>query len=653
MKSTQRKVSGDPIPTRSNGFVFAVKAFLLRRRRALRDLFHPLPRSKPRSEPVGGVLLGRSVSQLRYAEQDTARELIDGKIHNLRLAIRRIDGIVVRRGRVFSFWRHVGRLTRGRGYVNGRELREGCIIPQVGGGICQLSNAIYDAALKAGLYVVERHPHSAVIKGSLAESGRDATVFWNYLDLRLRGEQNWQLRAEMDGEQLTVSIFGEYGSASGDCSEERCAPTPLGDCSTCGRTDCYLCVTGKLRDDARTTWLTLEEDWPEFVLWRERNLRPEDRVLATGDSLGGRWCELCSKVRRRYVLWLGRREIARGGVLARRDDGRWRYSWRRYPIPVAQNARYELLARHFARRLQFSDTHLVIPQPLLVPLYAAGELAGRTYDVLMSALPIPCIERRLDEAMERAGFRIDRSIDGSIYEATDPANPCSENGVTLGDFRAPLSLVETERAALAGAARLISPHRCILREAGRRGVELDWIAPEPVALKSVDNQRFIILLAGASLGRKGIFELRTALRRVTFDYELLLVGSATESDDFWQGMAVRTVCSHAEGVAMADVVVLPAVVEHNPRTILLAIASGKPVIVSDACGLPTDSPGLYRADDARQLEATLAALAEIHPAYEPSTPLGGRIRLSIDEVYPGTEYDDTCISEIILLGGGQ
>ena len=69
----------------------------------------------------------------------------------------------------------------------GRELREGCLVPSIGGGLCQLSNALYDAALRAGLQVVERHRHTQVVPGSLAESDRDATVFWNYRDLRLRG----------------------------------------------------------------------------------------------------------------------------------------------------------------------------------------------------------------------------------------------------------------------------------------------------------------------------------------------------------------------------------------------------------------------------------------------------------------------------------
>ncbi|MDR2147662.1 MAG: VanW family protein, partial [Tannerella sp.] len=145
MKSTQKKVSGAPLPTRTEGIIFGIKAFLLRLKRSFNDLFTSLPRLKPHTDFPDAILLSQSVSLLRYNEK-TALELVDGKIHNIRKAIRHIDGIVVPKGMIFSFWRQVGKLTKSKGYAMGRELREGCIIPQIGGGICQLSNAIYDAA---------------------------------------------------------------------------------------------------------------------------------------------------------------------------------------------------------------------------------------------------------------------------------------------------------------------------------------------------------------------------------------------------------------------------------------------------------------------------------------------------------------------------
>ena len=68
--------------------------------------------------------------------------------------------------------------------VEGRQISEGCLIPAIGGGICQLSNALYEVALGAKLTIVERHPHTRIVPGSASEWGKDATVFWNYLDLR-------------------------------------------------------------------------------------------------------------------------------------------------------------------------------------------------------------------------------------------------------------------------------------------------------------------------------------------------------------------------------------------------------------------------------------------------------------------------------------
>ena len=93
---------------------------------------------------------------------------------------------------MFSFWRQLGRTTRRRGFAAGRELREGCLVPSIGGGLCQLSNAIYDAALCQGLEIVERHRHTQVIASSLAERDRDAVVFWNYVGLRLRADSAWR-----------------------------------------------------------------------------------------------------------------------------------------------------------------------------------------------------------------------------------------------------------------------------------------------------------------------------------------------------------------------------------------------------------------------------------------------------------------------------
>ncbi|MES2506521.1 MAG: glycosyltransferase, partial [Verrucomicrobiota bacterium] len=62
-----------------------------------------------------------------------------------------------------------------------------------------------------------------------------------------------------------------------------------------------------------------------------------------------------------------------------------------------------------------------------------------------------------------------------------------------------------------------------------------------------------------------------------------------EGADFWHGISLT---AHGEGwLEHADVVVLPAFVENCPRILLRAIAAGKPVIATEACGIG-DLPGV-------------------------------------------------------------
>ena len=160
--------SKKPLPTRLDALAFGVKAGLFRLDRARRNLFDgDAVRFTAGFALAEAPVVAESKTKLWTEANDAERPLLVGKIHNLRLALRGIDGVEIPAGRIFSFWAHVGRPTRLRGFVAGRELREGCVIPSVGGGLCQLSNALYDAALKAGFEIVERHAHTNSGVGSL------------------------------------------------------------------------------------------------------------------------------------------------------------------------------------------------------------------------------------------------------------------------------------------------------------------------------------------------------------------------------------------------------------------------------------------------------------------------------------------------------
>lgn len=150
------------------------------------------------------------------------------RTHNLRLAARALDGAVLRPGEVFSFNQRVGPRTAERGYgpapVILRETRQ----VQVGGGVCQAATTLFDAALLAGLAVVERHRHSSPV--DYVAPGEDATIAWGAKDLRLRNDldQDVRLRVEVLGSTLVARIEG--GAETGESFEletvERESPAP-------------------------------------------------------------------------------------------------------------------------------------------------------------------------------------------------------------------------------------------------------------------------------------------------------------------------------------------------------------------------------------------------------------------------------------------
>ena len=143
-------------PGLSSALIFRAKATLFQMLRAADNVLGNGPARFPVSDrPTDAAVIGQSETQLWADGDDPEKYLLAGKVHNLRLAIRRLNGAEIPAGGVFSFWAQVGRAGRWRGYVAGRELREGCIIPTIGGGLCQLSNALYDAALSAGFEIIE------------------------------------------------------------------------------------------------------------------------------------------------------------------------------------------------------------------------------------------------------------------------------------------------------------------------------------------------------------------------------------------------------------------------------------------------------------------------------------------------------------------
>lgn len=178
-----------------------VKWFFDGRQYANRQLNETLPYRVEAHQSVLLRKLGKSEMQLQI-----------NKVTNLRLAVRHLDGIVIRPGEVFSYCRLVGRPTEAKGYLPGMELSFGQPATGIGGGICQIANLIHWLVLHSPLTVTERHRHSFdpfPDDGRKIPFGTGATIFFNYRDYQFTNNtrQTFQFRIWLSEELLHGELY--------------------------------------------------------------------------------------------------------------------------------------------------------------------------------------------------------------------------------------------------------------------------------------------------------------------------------------------------------------------------------------------------------------------------------------------------------------
>lgn len=127
---------------------------------------------------------------------------------NIKLAAKKTNGTILLPGEKFSFNTVVGSRTLEAGFKEGTAYVGGKIVPDVGGGVCQVSSTIYNAALLANLEIVERSNHMFTT-GYVAAS-RDATVYYGSLDFIFKNTRKYPIKvvASAEGGVCKVSIYG-------------------------------------------------------------------------------------------------------------------------------------------------------------------------------------------------------------------------------------------------------------------------------------------------------------------------------------------------------------------------------------------------------------------------------------------------------------
>lgn len=147
--------------------------------------------------------LGTFSTSLENKEENT--------VYNIKLASEVINGILVKPQEIFSFNTYVGPAEKADGYKESTIIANGVFANGYGGGICQVSSTLYNAALLANLPIVERYNHS--VYGEATEYvplGQDAAIFYGFKDLRFKNNSDHAIVifSKIFRDTLQVSIFG-------------------------------------------------------------------------------------------------------------------------------------------------------------------------------------------------------------------------------------------------------------------------------------------------------------------------------------------------------------------------------------------------------------------------------------------------------------
>jgi len=164
---------------------------------------------------VGRTQAGRSTAAARLmgitglvSTFETFYGGVPNRIHNVELVSHLVDGKLIAPGATFSFNQATGDRTAAKGFLEAPVIINGELSTGLGGGVCQVSTTVFNAAYEAGLQITTRTNHALYI--SHYPLGRDATVDYPSVDLKFVNDtQHWLLlRTFVGSSSLVVSLYG-------------------------------------------------------------------------------------------------------------------------------------------------------------------------------------------------------------------------------------------------------------------------------------------------------------------------------------------------------------------------------------------------------------------------------------------------------------
>ena len=133
----------------------------------------------------------------------------NSRIHNIGIGSGIFNGVLLGPGQEFSFNKMLGSVDASSGYLPELVIKGGEVIPEYGGGLCQVSTTLFRATMATGLVILERHPHSIPVR-YYNPQGFDATIYPGGSDFRFKNDTPAYilLQSKIVGSKLYFEIYG-------------------------------------------------------------------------------------------------------------------------------------------------------------------------------------------------------------------------------------------------------------------------------------------------------------------------------------------------------------------------------------------------------------------------------------------------------------
>lgn len=128
---------------------------------------------------------------------------------NLQAGSGKINGRVLMPGEVLSGYECMQPFTTANGYATAAAYENGQVVDSVGGGVCQISTTLYNAALLSELDIVQRQNHSMIV--TYVKPSCDAAIAGTYKDLKIANPYDTPIYVEggTSGKTLTFTVYGK------------------------------------------------------------------------------------------------------------------------------------------------------------------------------------------------------------------------------------------------------------------------------------------------------------------------------------------------------------------------------------------------------------------------------------------------------------